>query len=87
MAQEENLNTIQKGHQAQTTLSQIADKLLDREEIVINNLIREYDGKTLSQLTMIGGIGELRALRGLQQDLHSDIEKGRIALEKEHTDG
>jgi len=81
------LATINKGRSARIIRSQTEDMLIDREDILIDNLVKKFRLDRLSNDEMRGKIGEIASLRWLRSELESTIRRGDAESEKEYSSG
>lgn len=83
MTQDDNLDTLKEGQIARVVRGQTEDWILDREDYIIEALVRDYDAGTLTDDRLRGSIGEIAGLRRFRRELEIKVRKGIAAAEKE----
>ncbi len=80
---DENLDMIHKGQAARMIRGQVEGTIIDKEEDIINDLVRLYHADTLTNEKLRGSIGEIAGLRAFREKLETDIRVGTAAAEVE----
>lgn len=81
--QEERFDAIAKGQVAKFLQSQLADILIDREDVILNGLINSFNSNRLTNERMLAGIAAIAELRKLMGELDKSATKGMNAAEIE----
>jgi len=85
--QEERFDAIAKGQVAKFLQSQLADIVIEREEVILNGLINSFNSNRLTNERMLAGIAAIAELRKLMGELDRNATKGMNAAEIEHSPG
>jgi len=85
--QEERFDAIAKGQVAKFLQSQLADIVIEREEVILNGLINSFNSNRLTNERMLAGIAAIAELRKLMGELDRSATKGMNASEIEHSPG
>ena len=76
MAQSENVtrpDRLERYRRTAAMRKEISDRVIDYEDDIIKELIRDYGAGQLTEMKMYGAIGELTALRRLVDDMETEL--------------
>lgn len=77
-----DITTAQVGRVASVLSAELKDLILEREEVILKNLIGKYRDGNISHEELIGGVAEIAGLRNLLSSLKSKIRLGQEASDK-----
>lgn len=77
------VSKLEKGRRASAVEAAIAETLFEQKDGIVNGMIREYRGRTVTHDYLMGAVGELTALENLRQALESAQRQAAAAGEEE----
>tara|TARA_Y100000034_G_C6750807_1_gene333717 strand:+ start:368 stop:631 length:264 start_codon:yes stop_codon:yes gene_type:complete len=85
MSTDRNIEQIQRGQEARLIRGAIEDRILVREDEVLNAAVGRYRGGSLTPESAMSVICEIAGLRFLLDGLDTDVKRGMATAQKELT--
>jgi len=77
---------VQRGRTSALLKRDLLERVYERQDKVLDRLIREYRMGSLSDASLRGAVGEITAMADLVNDLDSEIKRGIVESDKEKGD-
>lgn len=79
-----NIDLIAKGDSAKHSSILLKERLYEQEDNIIQRAINHLKSGTLTGEVAISTIGQIAALRQLEESIETDIRKGIVARQEEY---
>lgn len=79
----DNHTKIERAGRARLMRRELSDLVIEHRDRLVQRLIREYRGRTLTNDLLWGNVGALSTLDEVLEDIERDIHQGEVAAQEE----